>query len=159
MRYTFLVFCLLFTGCSKVMDVPPLDSVAQNTFLEYQSEHYAIGYPRTLKYRFDRSDGSVSISTTSGSAAYAAPQDYYLSFEEPQAACSPLATGISDDSTLVHLAGRGSWGKVDFYDVYWSGDFPQGFLDLCRPMLDPGVAYVFCAERDEETALIFRWNE
>lgn len=80
---------------------------------------------------------------------------YVQSYDALQSkACNSQLTGASKMELLNSDLANQIWGKVDFYDLYWTGDFPQGFEDLCRPMLDPGAAYVLCAERNGKTVLI-----
>jgi hypothetical protein len=71
----------------------------------------------------------------------------------PARACTPYFLGILESKNLMEDLEQAVWGKVDFFEKIYTGDFPPDFADLCRPPVN-GTAYVLCSEKDTKTVVI-----
>ena len=56
---------------------------------------------------------------------------------------------------LTETNGKAEWGKVDYWDRFYTGDFPNMQEPLCRYPVDEGAAgYALCSEKDGKTVII-----
>jgi len=74
---------------------------------------------------------------------------YAYDLKEP---CSPDTIGASFINKMG-IVEESFWGKVDYYDIYWSGDFPNATSPVCRYSVGE-VGYGFCSQRDNKTVII-----
>lgn len=94
-------------------------------------------------------DHTVSNGLPPDAAEYVRADLYRIS------QCSPSTLGASSAQSLTDANGTTTWGKVDYYDIYWTGDFPHEFdPNLCKPLSSEGVAYALCSEKDGKRVLI-----
>ena len=67
--------------------------------------------------------------------------------------CTPSLTGVSQSSSLPTANGTATAGRVDFWEMYPMGDFPDMLEPICRPPVT-GAAYALCSEKDGKTVVI-----
>lgn len=81
--------------------------------------------------------------------------DYDMKIMAAHQPCSPSLTGASHMTPLPKANGKTEWGKVDYWDLFYTGDFPNMQEPLCRPPVEKGAAaYALCSEKDGKTVVI-----
>jgi hypothetical protein len=139
----------LFSGCTPVIPSPE-----RKIDLSNQS-YFSLESPITFENKYERQDGSIAYANYEAPKFKPDTKDILLEIYHPTSSCSPLLTGASEIFSLD--ATSGSWGKVDFFDQYLSGN---GIIDYegDRPVCaQPGSAehrYAFCSEKDDRTVII-----
>ncbi len=140
---------LYLAGCSA-SNQPNTTSIhtTVDTRYSYQASEYVVDIPS------DFVDRKADQKTTFfGYANTSITGDVLIKIIDSNSSCSPSLTGASQTEQLPNANGKAEWGKVDYFDIYYTGDFPNMQEPLCRPIVS-GAGYALCSEKDGKTVVI-----
>jgi len=67
--------------------------------------------------------------------------------------CSSHVTGTSQTWKIPERGAETVWGKVDYFDVYWTRDFPNATPPVCTVPKN-GAGYALCSEKDGKVVIV-----